>query len=74
VPAPESDSPPSRPSDHDRAEQPPATRPRIARRRPSTDSVLPTVTEDERDVGWGDTPEPDDDERLRREVPPHHGS
>jgi len=36
--------------------------------------VLPTVTDDERDVGWGETPEPDDDERLRREVPPHHGS
>ena len=75
MPGPESDSPPSRPPDRDRPEQPaPATRPRIARRRPSTDPVLPTVTDDERDVGWGDTPEPDDDERLRREVPPHHGS
>jgi hypothetical protein len=32
------------------------------------------VTDDERDVGWGDAPESDDDERLLREVPPHHGS
>jgi hypothetical protein len=36
--------------------------------------VLPDVTDDERDVGWGDVPEPDSDERLLREVPPHHGS
>jgi len=35
--------------------------------------VLPDTTSDERDVGWGDPPEPDDDERLLREVPPHHG-
>jgi hypothetical protein len=56
------------------ADPPPASRPRIARRRPSTDSVLPDITSDEQDVGWGDLPEPDDDERLLREVPPHHGS
>jgi hypothetical protein len=36
--------------------------------------VLPDVTDDERDVGWGDVPEPDGDERLLREVPPHHGN
>jgi hypothetical protein len=52
----------------------PAGRPRIARRRPSGEPILPDVTDDERDVGWGDAPEPDDDERLLREVPPHHGS
>jgi hypothetical protein len=75
VSGPESDSP-SQPVDRDgdRADQAPATRPRIARRRPSTGPVLPTVSEDERDVGWGETPERDDDERLLREVPPHHGS
>ncbi len=72
MPGPEPDSPPPPPAD--RPEPAPATRPRIARRRPSTGPVLPTVTEDERDVGWGETPEPDDDERLLREVPPHHGS
>lgn len=26
---------------------------------------------DDSDVGWGDRPEPDDDERFLREVPPH---
>jgi hypothetical protein len=46
----------------------------VARRRPSTGPVLPDVTSDEQDIGWGDRPEPDDDERLLREVPPHHGS
>ena len=58
----------------DQAEPPSRPGPRIARRRPSTGPVLPDVTSDEQDVGWGDRPEPDDDERLLREVPPHHGS
>jgi hypothetical protein len=31
------------------------------------------VTSDEQEIGWGEVPEPDDDDRLRREVPPHHG-
>lgn len=33
--------------------------------------VLPERSRDEDATGWGDTE--DDDERLRREVPPHHG-
>ena len=70
----ESDTPSSRPAQRDRDETDPVNRPRIARRPPSTGPVLPTVTDDERDVGWGEAPEGDDDERLRREVPPHHGS
>jgi len=41
--------------------------------RPAQGPVLPDTTSDERDLGWGDLPEPDDDERLLREVPPHHG-
>ncbi len=43
--------------------------------RPPADdaAVLPDVTTDERDVGWGERPEPDDDDRYLREVPPHHG-
>ena len=53
---------------------PPAARPRIARRPPSDRPLLPDVTDDESDVGWGDAPAPDEDERLLREVPPHHGS
>jgi hypothetical protein len=56
------------------AEPAPASRPRIARRPPSPDRILPDITSDERDVGWGEVPEPDDDERLLRDVPPHHGS
>jgi hypothetical protein len=63
-----------RPPDRDGAERTPANRPRVARRPASTGPVLPTVTDDERDVGWGESPEPDDDDRLRHEVPPHHGS
>jgi hypothetical protein len=34
--------------------------------------VLPDHTRDEDATGWGE-PAYDDDERLRREVPPHHG-
>jgi hypothetical protein len=56
------------------AEPAPTSRPRIVRRAPSTDRVLPDITSDEQDVGWGELPEPDDDERLLRDVPPHHGS
>jgi hypothetical protein len=36
--------------------------------------VLPDITTDEHDIGWGDLPEPGDDDRYLREVPPHHGS
>ncbi len=36
--------------------------------------VLPDVTRDERDEGWGDDPRESrrDDEWYRRERPPHH--
>jgi hypothetical protein len=34
---------------------------------------VPEDSSDEDDAGWGELPAPDDDERLRREVPPHHG-
>jgi hypothetical protein len=34
--------------------------------------LLPDVTLDESAVGWGDD-DGDPDERLTREVPPHHG-
>jgi hypothetical protein len=34
--------------------------------------LLPDVTLDESASGWGDD-DGDADERLRREVPPHHG-
>jgi hypothetical protein len=41
---------------------------------PDDEPVLPARTEDETGIGWGEAPEdpePDDDERLRRDRPPH---
>jgi hypothetical protein len=37
------------------------------------DPVLPDVSSDELDVGWGDEPSERDDDWYRRERPPHHG-
>lgn len=37
-----------------------------------TEPVLPDRSEDQTDVGWTEAPEEDDEERLRRERPPHH--
>jgi hypothetical protein len=36
------------------------------------DPVLPDVSRDELDIGWGDEPGERDDEWYRRERPPHH--
>jgi hypothetical protein len=33
--------------------------------------VLPVQSQEDTDAGWGDRPEPEDDERLYRERPPH---
>lgn len=62
------------PASHPSAARPSGSQP--AADRPSTCvwAVLPDVTTDERDLGWGELPEPDDDDRYLREVPPHHGS
>jgi len=58
-----------RPDAHPAGAQPPAVR------KPGPEPVLlPDVTADERDIGWGELPEPMDDDRYLREVPPHHGS
>jgi hypothetical protein len=38
---------------------------------PEDRPVLPAQTEDETSIGWGEDPEPDDDERLRQDRPPH---
>jgi hypothetical protein len=35
--------------------------------------VLPDVSSDELDVGWGEEPAERDDDWYRRERPPHHG-
>jgi hypothetical protein len=54
-------------------EQSPAAGPPDAAR-PAADPgpVLPQRGSDETDAGWGERPEPDDDERLRQERPPHY--
>ena len=36
--------------------------------------VLPVRSQEDTDVGWGEQPEPEDDERLYRERPPHWDS
>jgi hypothetical protein len=36
------------------------------------DAVLPEQSADDTDVGWGAPEEPQDDERLTREKPPHY--
>jgi hypothetical protein len=36
--------------------------------------VLPVRSQDDTDAGWGERPEPDDDERLYRDRPPHWDS
>jgi hypothetical protein len=38
---------------------------------PDDRPVLPEQSEEETGIGWGEAPEPDDDERLRRDRPPH---
>lgn len=40
---------------------------------PRDDDLLPEQTEDDRDEGWGEAPGGPDDDRILREVPPHHG-
>jgi hypothetical protein len=47
-------------------------RPQPRRRTVDAEPVLPDVTRDERDLGWGDDPSERDDEWYRRERPPHH--
>jgi hypothetical protein len=42
------------------------------RDRRGEEPVLPDVTRDEQDLGWGDEPAQRDAEWYRRERPPHH--
>ncbi|HEX9526174.1 MAG TPA: hypothetical protein VF951_01660 [Streptosporangiaceae bacterium] len=41
---------------------------------PGDEPVLPAQSREDTDVGWGEPPGPDDDERLYRERPPHWDS
>ena len=43
----------------------------ISRRDPDGEPVLPEQSQEDTHIGWGEQPEPDDDDRLRRERPPH---
>jgi feruloyl-CoA synthase len=45
--------------------------PRVAVPPVAAPPVLPERSRDDTDVGWGERPEPDDDERLRADRPPH---
>jgi hypothetical protein len=36
--------------------------------------AVPVKSQEDTDVGWGEQPDPDDDERLYRERPPHWDS
>jgi hypothetical protein len=38
------------------------------------DPVVPTQSREDTDVGWGEVPEPSDDDRFYRDRPPHWGS
>jgi hypothetical protein len=43
----------------------------ILRPDPDDKPVLPEQSEEETGIGWGEAPVPDNDERLRRDRPPH---
>jgi len=58
----------------ERRDGPPARPARPGRRDVEKDQpVLPDVSRDETDVGWGDDPRERDADWYRRERPPHHG-
>lgn len=42
-------------------------------RRYTSEEVLPSVSSDERDIGWGDQPSEYGDDWYTSERPPHHG-
>jgi hypothetical protein len=53
----------------------PGGKPAPSVRSPADKPALPVRSRDDSDVGWGERPEPDDDdERLYRERPPHWDS
>jgi ribonuclease E len=55
-----------------KAESPKAESPKAGPPAPDPGPVLPQRGSDETDAGWGERPEPDDDDRLRQERPPHY--
>jgi hypothetical protein len=57
------------PDDQDDAQPGPGPTVRPAER---NEAVLPDISSDELDVGWGDETSERDDEWYQRERPPHH--
>ena len=41
---------------------------------PSDSGDLPVQSQEDTDAGWGERPEPEDDDRLQAERPPHWDS
>jgi hypothetical protein len=67
---PDSEPPPGQPH----VASPPAAAPAAPARDPDDRPVLPLRSLDDSDTGWGERNEPDDDERLREDRPPHWDS
>jgi hypothetical protein len=59
--------------DADRSPPPGRPAPPVADGSDDEDPVLPSVSSDEVDIGWGDEPSGRDEDWYRRERPPHHG-
>jgi hypothetical protein len=72
---PQTPTPPSDPPDDPPPGDPPRASPPASAGPPAAPDhrpVLPQRSSDETDAAWGEWPEPDDDERLRRDRPPHY--
>jgi hypothetical protein len=57
-----------------RAQPPRAQQSPVKGGRAQEDPLLPVRSPGDSDIGWGGHPEPDDDERLRQDRPPHWDS
>jgi hypothetical protein len=72
---PPADPPPADNRSAEQGSRPAAGRPPVpTRRTPPVDTarLLPEVSRDETDEGWGERPDRSDDDRFLDEVPPHH--
>jgi hypothetical protein len=56
------------------SDQAPGRPPRAGPPHPDDRPAAPVKSQDDSDVGWGEQPGPDDDERLQRDRPPHWDS
>ena len=66
------DAAPEQPDDAARTNADPAPTPPPTATAPiAAAPVLPTQSREDTDLGWGDYPDRDDDDRLLRDRPPH---